>query len=512
MMFEPELSVTGWFAARTRRSPGRKALTFEGRSWTYSELLDRVDRLADGLRTGGVGVGDRVGYIGTNHPALLETFLASSRLGAVFVPLNFRLTSTELTYIINDAGIHTLVTDRDRRSSIDPVRDQLAVRRYLGVELDEPAAGWGDIIDLIEGSPVSTEWSRIAADDLALIMYTSGTTGKPKGVMLTHGNLWWNVTNLMHLFEVRADDVTLATSPLFHIAGLNVTIPTTWRMGGEVVLHRSFDAQRCLDDIERYRVSTLFGAPTMFQMMSALPGFAAADTSSVRMIICGGAPVPESLVRLYHDRGITMLNGYGLTETSPSCCFLTAEHAITKVGSVGQPPLYSELRVVDDDGHEVRQPGALGEVCVRGPNVTPGYWRNPTATAAAFDQEGWFYTEDVGYLDQDGFLYIADRKKDVIVTGGENVASAEVENVLIAHPSVFDVAVIGTPHDRWGETVTAVVVPRGSAPTLEDLRSFAGAALARYKLPTRIIVVDNLPRNPSGKVIKVELRAQFIDR
>ena len=341
-------------------------------------------------------------------------------------------------------------------------------------------------------------------------MYTSGTTGRPKGVMLTHANLWWNNTNLMHLYDILTTDVTLVSSPLFHIAGLNVTIPTTWRMGGEVVLHRSFDPQTSLDDISRYRVSTLFGAPTMFHMMSRLPSFDSADLSSVRIIVCGGAPVPDTLIKTFHERGIAMLNGYGLTETAPSAAFLTAEYALTKLGSIGQPPLLSEIKIAGYDGAAVTEPGVPGEICARGPNVTKGYWNKPEETARAIDAEGWFHTGDIGYLDADGFLYLVDRLKDMVVSGGENVSSVEVENVLQEHPSVTEVAIIGVPDERWGEAVVAVtVLASGHSVTLAELREFGGRSLARYKLPTRLHVLGELPRNPAGKVLKYELRKEF---
>ena len=350
----------------------------------------------------------------------------------------------------------------------------------------------------------------VAADEIAALMYTSGTTGRPKGVMLTHANLWWNNTNLMHLWDVLASDVTLVSSPLFHIAGLNVTIPTTWRMGGEVVLHRAFDPQTSLDDISRYRVSTLFGAPTMFHMMSRLPGFDSADLSSVRVIVCGGAPVPDTLIKRFHERGIAMLNGYGLTETAPSAAFLTAEYALSKLGSIGQPPMLSEIKIVGYDGATVAEPGVSGEICARGPNVTKGYWNKPEETAQAIDAEGWFHTGDIGYLDADGFLYLVDRLKDMVVSGGENVSSVEVENALQEHPAVTEVAIIGVPDERWGEAVVAVtVLTSGQSVTLAELREFGGRSLARYKLPTRLHVVGTLPRNPAGKILKYELRKEF---
>ena len=253
-MTAPDISLGSWFAARAIRSAGRRALTFEEKTWTYGQLIERVDRLAAGFRELGVCHGDRIGYLGTNHPALLETMLAASRLGAIFVPLNFRLTGRELSVIARDAGLHTLVADGVHQPVIDGVRDQLPVHRYVGVE--GAGAGWQAFESIVDRSSRLPCPDSVTADEVAVLMYTSGTTGQPKGVMLTHANLWWNNTNLMHLYDVLADDVTLVASPLFHIAGLNVTIPTTWRRGGEVVLHRAFDPQAALDDISRYRITT----------------------------------------------------------------------------------------------------------------------------------------------------------------------------------------------------------------------------------------------------------------
>ncbi|HTT55447.1 MAG TPA: long-chain fatty acid--CoA ligase [Streptosporangiaceae bacterium] len=504
----PQICLGNWFAARAARSADRRALTFEGQTLTYRQLLDRVDRLAAGFRKQGVRHGDRIGFIGPNQPAVLETMLAAARLGAIFVPFNFRLTGPELALIANDAGLHTFAVDQGNQAAVESVRGQLPVQSY--VLIGGEAAGWKSYESLVDHDSPLRAPEPVDADDVAVIMYTSGTTGRPKGVMLTHANLWWNNINLVNLFDVLADDVTLVSSPLFHIAGLNVTIFTTWQKGGEVVLHRSFDAQTTLDDIQRYRISVLFGAPTMFQAISQLPGFDLADMSSVRTIICGGAPVPEVLMKKFHERGFAMLNGYGLTETAPHAAFLTAEYIQSKPGSVGQPSLLSEIKIIDPNGATITEPFVSGEICARGPNVTKGYWNQPEATAEAIDESGWFHTGDVGYLDADEFLYLVDRIKDMVVSGGENVSSVEVEGVLHEHPAVTDVAIIGAPHERWGETVVAVIVPAaGQTVTLEELRDFAGHSLARFKLPTQLILVDDLPRNPAGKILKVQLRDEY---
>ena len=504
----PDVSLGNWLRQRAIRSPKRRALTFEGATLSYGDLQDRIDRTATVLRDGGVRAGDRVGYLGFNHPAFVETMFATARLGAIFVPLNFRLTGPELQFIIEDAGCHTLVVDSDHLAVIESVRDRLTVRRWLGVELAPD--GWDDQLALRDAAEPLGDSDPVDADDVAVIMYTSGTTGLPKGAMLTHGNFWWNNANAATTLDMLEADVTLVFAPLFHIGGLNVTTLLTMLRGGEVVLHRHFDPNAALDDIPKYGVTTIFGVPAMFLFMSQLPGFNDADLTSVRMLICGGAPVPEPLLKTYAGRGIPINQGYGLTETAPKVTFLTSEFGMEKIGSAGTTPLLCEVKLVDDDGATITEPDAKGEVCVSGPNVMKGYWNRPEATAEAIDEEGWFHTGDVGYLDADGFLFIADRVKDMVISGGENVYPAEVESVLYEHPSIAEVAVIGVAGERWGEAVTAVaVLKEGGELTLDELRDFATDKLARYKLPTRLHTIPEIPRNASGKVLKRELRDTF---
>ncbi len=504
-----DVSLGSWFARRAAATPDRRALTFEGVTRSYAQFLDRVDRLASGLRAGGVCHGDRVGFLGLNQPAFFETMFAAARLGASFVPLNFRLTGPELAFIIGDAGVHTLVVDDMHRAVIDSVRSELPVRRYLGVGATG-RDGWEALESVVTGHRPLPAMEPVDADEVAVIMYTSGTTGRPKGAMLTHGNLWWNNVNALHTLDIVHDDVTLVVAPLFHIGGLNVTTLLTWQKGGEVVLHRSFDPGACLEAISTHGVTTMFGVPAMLLFMSQHPDFGEADLTSVRMMVCGGAPVPEALMKTYNGVGIPINQGYGLTETSPLVTFLTPEFSMAKIGSAGRTPLFTEIRLTAPDGTVVAEPLARGEVCVRGPNVMKGYWNKPEATAATIDSEGWFHTGDLGYLDEDGFLYIVDRVKDMVLSGGENVYPAEVEGVLFQHPAIADVAVVGLPDERWGEAVAAVaVLTENTSLTLEDLREVAGRSLARYKLPTRLEVVDALPRNPAGKVLKFELRVRL---
>ncbi len=341
-------------------------------------------------------------------------------------------------------------------------------------------------------------------------MYTSGTTGRPKGAMLTHGNLFWNNVNALLAFDISHDDVSLVTAPLFHIGGLNVTTLLTLHKGGQIVLMPAFDPGQALKLIADYQVTTMFGVPAMFLFMSQVPEFEAADLSSLRYLICGGAPVPETLITRYGQRGIAFVQGYGLTETSPLALVLRTDEVSVKVGAAGHAVLpLSDVRLVDAQNNAVA-PGERGEICVRGPQVMAGYWNNREATNAVIDADGWFHTGDIGQADEDGYVYVVDRLKDMVITGGENVYPAEVETVLYSHPAIAEVAVLGTPHQQWGEAVTAVVaLNSGAALTLDELREFARDKLAGYKIPLRLEFVDALPRNPAGKVLKYQLAAQL---
>jgi fatty-acyl-CoA synthase len=498
----PDVGLANWFLQRSLRSPERLALRFEGESWTYGQMQRCIENCAARFKALGVGRGDRVAFVGLNQPMFLFSMFATLRLGAVFVPLNFRLTGSELAFMINDSAAKVVVVDAQLRPAIAPVEKELtSVKALLAAE---DATLWRD------GAAPAAAHVPAHADDVAMIMYTSGTTGRPKGAMLTHGNFWWNNTNTMHALDIVENDVTLTAAPIFHIGGLNVTTLVTLQKGGLVVLHRSFDPGKALADIATHRVTTMFGVPAMFQFIAQHPSFAQADLSSVRVLVVGGAPCPLPVLKTYLARGVQMQQGYGLTETAPMVSFLGPEFALAKVGSSGKPALFTEIKIADSDGRPIVAPGVQGEVLVRGPNVTPGYWQLPEATRAAIDDEGWFRTGDAAYLDDEGFLFICDRVKDMIITGGENVYPAEVESGLMRHPAIAEVAVIGAPDEKWGEAIVAIVVPKPErAVTLEELRSFAGEFLARYKLPTRLETVPALPRNATGKILKYQLRQTF---
>lgn len=498
------MDLGSWIARRAAATPKLPALTFGEHTWTYREFADRIDRMAAELAAGGVCRGDRVGYAGFNHPDFLVTLFGAARLGAAFVPLNWRLTADELGYILADAQVHTLVADAERATVIEPVRAQAGLRRVIATAA---APGWELLDDLLAQRPPIAEPVFAEPEDIAVIMYTSGTTGRPKGAMLTHANLFWNNVNALLTFDTSQNDVSLVCAPLFHIGGLNVTTLLTLHKGGQIVLMPTFDPAEALRLIAEHRVSTMFGVPAMFLFMSQLPQFAETDLSSVRTFVCGGAPVPEPLIRCYAQRGISFAQGYGLTETAPLALVLRPDEVGVKIGAAGNQTLpLSEVRLVDADNQPVPA-GERGEICVRGPQVMAGYWRNPQATAAVIDEQGWFHTGDIGRADDEGYVWVIDRVKDMVISGGENVYPAEVEDVLYAHPAIAEVAVVGTAHEKWGEAVTAVVALRpGATLELDELREFARDKLAAFKLPIRLEFIDELPRTQSGKVVKYQLR------
>ncbi|MDR2991256.1 MAG: long-chain fatty acid--CoA ligase [Burkholderiaceae bacterium] len=501
------VGLAEWLSRRAARARLKPALTCEGVSWSYRELQQRIERLSAVFASGGIQAGDRVAYLGFNAPQFLVALFAAARLGAIFVPLNFRLSSLELVHCISDAGVHTLMADEDHLAVIDGVRGRIECHRFIHRTAGAP--GWESADDLMAKVELNAVPPAVpvAADDVALIMYTSGTTGQPKGAMLTHGNFWADNLNEILTSDMSSKDVTLNFAPLFHVSGLLCTSMATLLAGGHLVLQRNFDPKAVMEAVAAYRVTVTFGVPAMLLFISQHPDFASADLSSLRFVSVGGAPMPEPLLRLYQERGVPVNQGYGLTETSAMVTALDPERAIDKLGSCGTTPLLTEIKLIDMMGEPIVQAGQAGEICVRGGNVTKGYWNQPKATQAAFTSDGWFRTGDVGYLDEEGFLYICDRLKDMVITGGENVYPAEVESALYEHPDIAEVAVIGAPDEQWGERVVAVVALKpGCTLTLEGLRDFTQTRLARYKLPRELRLVEALPRNPTGKVLKGQLR------
>lgn len=507
-MKQPWISPAAAIHRWARISGPDPAIIDETGTLTFSELSCRVRQSAAVLAAGGVRSGSRVAYLGLNSSLFVEVLLAAAHLGAVFVPVNFRLAPDEVTHLLGHAGCHSVVVESGHRELVDGIADSVPVRRfYLGGEAGDGVQDkrWGRLRGNAADAPRS---ARVRAEDTAMLMYTSGTTGRPKGVTLTYGNLWWNQANVHAAIGIRPGEPTLAVAPLFHIGGLNAFTLGTLTHGGAVIIRRSFDPRRCLEDVARYRIVSMFMVPVMFAALLRSEDFASADLSSLRAAVVAGAPVPPALVTEYAERGVALQQAWGLTETAPFATYLPPHLVRTHPASAGFAMPYSQVRVVaPETGLPVTEPGVHGELCVRGPNVTRGYWNDPEATAAAIDADGWFRTGDLGYLDEQGLCYVVDRLKDLIISGGENVSPAEIERVLAGFPGVRDVAVVGAPDPRWGQTPVAVLCHGGGQPpTLDAVRAFAAGRLARFKLPTRVLNLEVLPRNASGKIDRAAVR------
>jgi fatty-acyl-CoA synthase len=499
-----------WFAVLAHhaiRSPDKAITVFEDQTTTYGEMARRAAALAGGLSERGVARGDVVALLSYNCPEFLETIFAANFLGAIAMPINWRLAAPEVRYILEHSGARALVCD-DRLLT-------LASEATKGVESTliraciAPAAseGWIPLADL-HTDQIALKRTPVSADDIHRLMYTSGTTGRPKGVMITHANLAWK--NLAHVIEFgfTSSDLGLACGPLYHVGALDLTTTSLIAAGATTIIHRSFEASAVVDEIERSQVTTVWLAPAMVNAILALPDIEQRNLASVRVVINGGEKMPIPLIKRIQRTfpSAWFADAYGLTETVSGDTFLDRDSIVSKLGSVGRPCLYLELDIWDENGQPLPT-GERGEIVVRGPKVFRGYWRDPDATTAAF-AGGWFHTGDVGVRDDEGYLYIVDRLKDMIVSGGENIASSEIERVLYEHDSVLEAAVVGHPDDRWGEVPAAFVVLRRDAnATPDELLEHCRAQLARFKVPKSITLIDALPRNPSGKVLKRELRS-----
>jgi len=496
--------------------PDQVALRFQGESVTWGELNQRVQLAAAGLAERGVGAGDRVAILMTNRPEFLEAVLAANALGAIAVPVNFRLAPAEAAYVLADSGARLIVTDTALAPLAAAAAADLAQAPHIvaagprtGGPLPAGAEPYTEMLDHSTGVPPQAE---VSEHDVALLMYTSGTTGRPKGAMLTHLNLLMQAITTIRTGRLGGEDhAGLLNVPMFHIAGIG-GMPPALMLGLRTVIMptASFDAEATLDVIESERITSMFAVPAQWQVLCAHPDVTA-RTGSLRTISWGAAPATVTLLRTMNEKfpAAEIISVFGQTEMSPVTTALPAADAIRKIGSVGKPVALVAARIVDDQMNDVA-PGEVGEIVYRGPTVMAGYWNNDEATAEAF-AGGWFHSGDLVRADAEGYIYVVDRKKDMIISGGENIYCAEVENILAGYPGVADIAIVGAAHERWGETPIAVVVPADPAvpPTLEDLTAWSRDKLSSYKKPTGLVVLDELPRNAAGKVLKHELRARY---
>jgi acyl-CoA synthetase (AMP-forming)/AMP-acid ligase II len=497
-----EVRLAGLLRDHARERPDAPALIQGDRRWTFAELDERSNRVAQALRSAGVTDGTRIAHLDQNAPECVELLFGAAKLGAVLVPLNARLARPELEAIMADAKAPLLVCGPDFRSTAEGLADHV-------ITAGEEYEAW------VGDHEPEDPGHEAGGDDVAFQLYTSGTTGRPKGVLTTQGNLE-GLTRVSERWSLDDESVALVAMPLFHIGGLGWLL-VALAQGAACVLIRAIDPEELLDTMVSEGVTNGFLVPTVLQMLCSVPGAADRDFSALRSIAYGASPITTTTLKAaLKTFGCDLFQVYGLTETTGAVVQLDAEdhdpdgpreHLLR---SAGRPYPWMEVRVVDADSGRACDPGQVGEVRMRGSAVMSGYFEAPEETSSAFDEDGWFRTGDGGYLDEDGYLFLTDRVKDMIVSGGENVYPIEVEEALSSHADVDEVAVIGLPDERWGEVVTAVVVPRTDGELDQDaLIAHARERLAGYKLPRRVLVSDQLPKTPTGKVLKRELREQY---
>ncbi|WP_033263023.1 acyl-CoA synthetase [Amycolatopsis vancoresmycina] len=498
-MHLPDFGLGSWPARRARINPGRTALTEAGRSLTYAGLADRVQRLAGALTRLGVRPGDRVAYLGVNAITVFETLFATARCGAIFVPLNYRLSPAEIRYMLDDSGASVLVHSAD-------TADLVAAAGGLPGGVVLATAGTFEA-ELAEAGPAPETPVRL--EDPCLLLYTSGTTGRPKAAVLTHGNLTWNTVNQLAHLDVLGTDKALCIAPLFHCVGLGqITLPTLFK-GGSVEPVARFEPGTILARIGEAGITSFSAVPTMLEMLCRHEDWPRTDLSSLTCVLYGGSPVAERVARAWLDRGVKLLQGYGMTEASPGVSMATHEGTLDHPVAAGVPHFFTDVAALGPGLTPQPLDGTPAELLVRGPHVFGGYWNRPGESAASFVEDDWFRTGDVVRVDDDGWAHVVDRVKDMIISGGENVYPAEIEAAAVRLDEVDACAVVGVPDERWGEAGAAFVVVRPGAELDEPaFRAHLEQHLARYKIPKHVQFTDALPRNATGKIRRVELRAR----
>ena len=484
------MDLSHWIERHARFAPGAVAIRFEGQEISYAELARRVARAAAVLAGLGVKRSDAVAWLGLNHPATLVLLFACARLGAMLVPLNWRLAPPEHARVLADCPPRVLFAEPAFAGHARSIEGAIAATEISVLEkaAGGPVEQGGD-----ENSPL-------------LLCYTSGSTGAPKGVVLTQRAILWNAVNSAHMHDLTSADRVLTTLPMFHVGGMNIQTTPALHAGASVTLHAKFDPAAALEAIERERITLAVLVPAQLSALMALPRWQSADLSSLRVITTGSTIVPEAFVRKVSGRGVPVIQVYGSTETCPVAAYVRAGDALRKAGSAGAAALHCEVKVVGEDGAEL-VPGGDGEILVRGPNVATGYWNASAETAQTF-ADGWYRSGDIGHFDDEGYLYVVARRKDMIISGGENIYPAEVESVLLECPAIEDACVVGRPEERWGETVVAAVVLKpGRRMTEAEAMALFEGRIARYKHPREVRFLERLPRSALGKIQKEAVRA-----
>jgi fatty-acyl-CoA synthase len=494
---------------RARLSPDAVALIHvpTRRQFTYAELDHRALQCARVWTDLCFLVpGDRVCILSENRVEYVDAFWAAGKSGIILVPLGTRSTARELQQILADCGPRCLMYSARYEKLAKELQQLVAFEHLMSLDAEESVPKvlkYAQAIDRVRPDPLAT---RLQPEDIFCLLYTSGTTGRPKGVMIPHRQIAWNAYNTVVSWQLRQSDRVQVYTPMYHAGGLTVFMTPLFAIGGSIVLHDGFDAAEILQAFRDYGCTILFGVPTIFKMFLDSSEFAALDLSHLRWCASGGAPLPLQLLHAYQERGLVFRQGYGLTEVGVNCFAMSDKDSVRKAGSIGTPLMFTEAKLVDPEGNQVAT-NEVGELCLRGPHVCRGYWNNPAATAQALDAEGWFHTGDLARCDEDGFFYIAGRSKDMIISGGVNIYPAEIEKELLDHPAIAEVSVMGTADEKWGEVPVAVVVLKSGASASDvDLIEFLRSRINKIKLPRQIIFIEALPRNPYGKVLKLELQ------
>ena len=508
------LTIGNSLRMSARRVPDDPALVFEDQAYTYAELDAAVDRTATVLRELGIGRGDRVVMLATNSDRFVVAFYAVQRLAAVFVPINPLAAPPEVAYMLEDSGARVFVFDPAIDATIRAVEELGLPANVAHVVSLGPSHGHRDLMAAADEQAAVVVEETATEDDDALILYTSGTTGRPKGVLLDHRRSMKAGIAAVAILGQRVADRLLHVAPLYHAAALGVQLIPGTLLGVKHIVHSRFDPEKVVETMEREKVTMFFGPPTMYQIMLKVPSITSRDLSAWRTGLYGAAPMPPSVLEAMFEAfpQTDFVQFAGQTEAGPGGIYLTGEQARERPDASGrQAFLFTEWRIVDE--HEVDiSPGEVGELLLRGETIMKEYWNKPEETAAALTAEGWLHTGDLVRLDPDGYMTFVDRLKDLIITGGLNVYAIEVENAVMAHPDVAEVAVVSRPHETYGESIVAVIIPNaGKSITLESIRDFCADKLSKYKIPHAIEIVETLPRNPSGKVLKHRLRELIAD-
>jgi len=515
------VNTTDFLNIATAICPDKTAIVFEDKRYTFSQLNERVNRLANGLLKLGVKKGDRVAFLQVNCNQCVETYFAVAKTGAIYMPLNFRAKGNELSYMLNTAEANALLAGERYVPLINSIRPELKSLKHI-ISIENKHDDMLYYEDMISSSPADEVVTEIDDDDTTMLMYTAGTTGFPKGVMLSHNSFAVYMLENVTPADPLSEEGNILTVPLYHVAGIQAMMAAIYG-GRTLVMERQFDPKEWMELVGREKANRAMMVPTMLKQLLDHPDFGKHDLSSLKVITYGAAPMPLPVIRkaLEVFPGVSFINAFGQTETASTITALGPEdHVLTgteeekekklkRLASIGKPMSDVEMKVIDDDGNELPQ-GEVGEIVARGPRVMTGYWKDEEKTAKTIDKDGWVHTGDVGYVDEEGYFFLSGRSSDMIIRAGENISPEELEAAIRTHPKVEDVAVIGVPDETWGEEPRAVViVKKGETATEEEIMEHCRANLASFKRPRSVVFVDSLPRNPMGKLIKREIREKY---